>query len=118
MEKIRVVGGRPLEGTVRIGGAKNASLPEVCAALLTEKPVVLQANRKADILEALKWADEMNKPETGMKLKIILSGGIDAWKVADELKKRHPGLEGDYKRPGGAEKGRHRRMLEAGREAR
>ncbi|PYQ00273.1 MAG: UDP-N-acetylglucosamine 1-carboxyvinyltransferase, partial [Acidobacteria bacterium] len=41
MEKIRIVGGRPLEGTVRIGGAKNASLPEVCAALLTNQPVVL-----------------------------------------------------------------------------
>ena len=41
MEKIRIVGGRPLEGTVRIGGAKNAALPDVCAALLTEKPVIL-----------------------------------------------------------------------------
>jgi UDP-N-acetylglucosamine 1-carboxyvinyltransferase len=41
VEQIRVVGGRPLEGTVRISGAKNASLPDVCAALLTDKPVVL-----------------------------------------------------------------------------
>jgi len=41
VEKIRIVGGRPLEGTVRISGAKNASLPEVCAALLTGQPVVL-----------------------------------------------------------------------------
>ena len=35
MDKIRVVGGRPLEGTVRLSGAKNASLPDVCAAILT-----------------------------------------------------------------------------------
>ncbi len=41
MEKIRVVGGRPLEGTVRISGAKNASLPDVCAAILTDQPVTL-----------------------------------------------------------------------------
>ncbi|HET7294047.1 MAG TPA: UDP-N-acetylglucosamine 1-carboxyvinyltransferase [Vicinamibacteria bacterium] len=41
MDKIRIVGGRPLEGTVRISGAKNASLPELCAALLTSEPVVL-----------------------------------------------------------------------------
>jgi UDP-N-acetylglucosamine 1-carboxyvinyltransferase len=41
VEKIRVVGGKPLEGTVRISGAKNASLPDVCAALLTDKAVVL-----------------------------------------------------------------------------
>jgi UDP-N-acetylglucosamine 1-carboxyvinyltransferase len=36
VEKIRVVGGRPLEGSVRISGAKNASLPALCAALLTD----------------------------------------------------------------------------------
>jgi UDP-N-acetylglucosamine 1-carboxyvinyltransferase len=41
VDKIRVVGGRPLEGTVRISGAKNASLPALCAALLTEEPVRL-----------------------------------------------------------------------------
>jgi UDP-N-acetylglucosamine 1-carboxyvinyltransferase len=41
MERIRIVGGRALEGTVRISGAKNASLPDVCAALLTDQPVVL-----------------------------------------------------------------------------
>ncbi len=42
MEKIRIVGGRPLEGTVRISGAKNASLPDLCAALLTDQPVTLK----------------------------------------------------------------------------
>ena len=41
MDRIRVVGGRPLEGTVRISGAKNASLPDLCAALLTDEPVAL-----------------------------------------------------------------------------
>jgi UDP-N-acetylglucosamine 1-carboxyvinyltransferase len=41
MDRIRIVGGRPLEGTVRISGAKNACLPELCAALLTDEPVVL-----------------------------------------------------------------------------
>ncbi len=45
------------------------------------RPVVIQANRKQEILEALKVTDEL-------KLKMILSGGIDSWKVADELKKR------------------------------
>jgi UDP-N-acetylglucosamine 1-carboxyvinyltransferase len=42
VDKIRVVGGRPLEGTVRISGAKNASLPALCAALLTDQPVRLR----------------------------------------------------------------------------
>jgi UDP-N-acetylglucosamine 1-carboxyvinyltransferase len=42
LDKIRVVGGRPLEGTVRISGAKNASLPDLCAALLTDQSVLLR----------------------------------------------------------------------------
>jgi UDP-N-acetylglucosamine 1-carboxyvinyltransferase len=42
VERLRIIGGRPLEGTVRIYGAKNASLPDVCAALLTDKPVLLR----------------------------------------------------------------------------
>jgi UDP-N-acetylglucosamine 1-carboxyvinyltransferase len=41
VDRLRIVGGRPLEGTVRISGAKNASLPDLCAALLTDQPVVL-----------------------------------------------------------------------------
>jgi UDP-N-acetylglucosamine 1-carboxyvinyltransferase len=41
VDKIRVVGGRPLEGTVRISGAKNAALPDLCAALLTDHPIRL-----------------------------------------------------------------------------
>jgi UDP-N-acetylglucosamine 1-carboxyvinyltransferase len=35
------VGGRSLEGTVRISGAKNAALPDLCAALLTDHPIRL-----------------------------------------------------------------------------
>jgi len=41
MEKIRIVGGKALEGTVRISGAKNASLPDVCASILTDQAVLL-----------------------------------------------------------------------------
>lgn len=35
MESIRIRGGIPLEGTVRIGGAKNAALPLMAASLLS-----------------------------------------------------------------------------------
>jgi UDP-N-acetylglucosamine 1-carboxyvinyltransferase len=41
MDKLRIAGGRRLSGSVRIGGAKNASLPAMAASLLTEEPVVL-----------------------------------------------------------------------------
>jgi UDP-N-acetylglucosamine 1-carboxyvinyltransferase len=41
MDKIRIRGGRPLEGTIRIGGAKNAALPLMAASLLTDKTLTL-----------------------------------------------------------------------------
>ena len=41
MDKLRIRGGRSLEGEVRISGAKNAALPIMCAALLTEQPLHL-----------------------------------------------------------------------------
>ena len=41
MDKLKITGGRPLEGEVRISGAKNAALPIMCAALLSAKPLVL-----------------------------------------------------------------------------
>src|SRR5271170_2199941 len=41
MDKFKIQGGRKLEGTVRISGAKNAALPAMAAALLTAEPVRL-----------------------------------------------------------------------------
>jgi UDP-N-acetylglucosamine 1-carboxyvinyltransferase len=42
MDKLRIQGGRQLQGSVRIGGAKNSALPAMAAALLTPEEVVLQ----------------------------------------------------------------------------
>jgi len=41
MDKLLIEGGKPLEGTVRISGAKNAALPCMAAALLTCERVEL-----------------------------------------------------------------------------
>jgi len=41
MDKIRIRGGKPLNGTIRIGGAKNAALPLMAACLLSDEPLVL-----------------------------------------------------------------------------
>src|SRR3954463_9904378 len=41
MDKLVIRGGNPLLGTIRVSGAKNAALPAMAAALLTEEPVVL-----------------------------------------------------------------------------
>jgi UDP-N-acetylglucosamine 1-carboxyvinyltransferase len=42
VDKLLVTGGRALAGEVRISGAKNAALPILCAALLTDQPLVLE----------------------------------------------------------------------------
>lgn len=42
MDKFVIRGGTPLLGTVRISGAKNAALPAMAAALLTEEPVIIE----------------------------------------------------------------------------
>jgi UDP-N-acetylglucosamine 1-carboxyvinyltransferase len=41
MDKFRIRGGRPLEGSITIGGAKNAALPLMAAGLLTAERLVL-----------------------------------------------------------------------------
>src|SRR5262249_34312259 len=46
-----------------------------------DKPVFVEANSRRQIAEALLFAEKE-------KLKIVISGGADAWKLADELKKR------------------------------
>jgi UDP-N-acetylglucosamine 1-carboxyvinyltransferase len=41
LDKLQIQGGTPLEGEVRISGAKNATLPILAAALLADDPVVI-----------------------------------------------------------------------------
>src|SRR5579885_650575 len=50
MDRIRIVGGRPLHGTIPISGAKNATLPLMIASLLTEQTLILDnVPRLADV---------------------------------------------------------------------
>jgi UDP-N-acetylglucosamine 1-carboxyvinyltransferase len=50
MDKIRVRGGNPLKGQIVVSGAKNAALPLMAAALLTDEPITLvNIPRLADI---------------------------------------------------------------------
>ena len=41
MDKLQIQGGIPLEGEVRVSGAKNATLPIIAAALLADDPVTI-----------------------------------------------------------------------------
>lgn len=41
MDKIKIIGGKQLNGKIYISGAKNAALPLICASLLTDETVTL-----------------------------------------------------------------------------
>jgi len=52
MDRIRIVGGQRLNGTIPISGAKNATLPLMIAGLLTEDTLILDnVPRLADVIQ-------------------------------------------------------------------
>jgi UDP-N-acetylglucosamine 1-carboxyvinyltransferase len=54
MEKFRITGPTRLTGTVRAGGAKNASLPALAASLLLDQPLVIEGAPKVRDLETMR----------------------------------------------------------------
>lgn len=60
MDKLLIRGGRTLQGEIQVAGAKNAALPELCAALLTAEPVALaNVPRLQDVATMLKLIRNM-----------------------------------------------------------
>lgn len=52
MDRIRIVGGQRLNGSIPISGAKNATLPLMIASLLTDETLVLEnVPRLADVIQ-------------------------------------------------------------------
>lgn len=70
MDKLRIIGGQPLNGTIHISGAKNAALPLMTAALLTEESLKLSNfPRLADILTLTQLLEQL-----GVTVQITDSG--------------------------------------------
>ena len=60
MQKLKIRGGKPLSGTVRISGAKNAALPILCAAILSPETLTLHnVPQLNDIGTMLKLLEQM-----------------------------------------------------------
>ncbi len=60
MDKLLIRGGHRLQGEVTISGAKNAALPELCAALLSAEPLTLtNVPRLQDVATTLKLLRNM-----------------------------------------------------------
>ena len=64
MDQYIIKGGNPLVGEVEIGGAKNAALPIISAAIMTDETVTLEVGADRTKLEFQKWAVKtVTKPE-------------------------------------------------------
>ena len=92
MDKLLIKGGKTLAGTVEISGAKNAALPELCAALLTADPVTLQnVPRLQDVATMLKLIRNMGvtaeRVEGSAGAVLINAGGLSSPEAPYELVK-------------------------------
>ena len=74
MDAIVIRGGRPLSGTIRVGGAKNAALPILCATLLSDGESLLRnvpglrdIDTTAALLRFLGRDVEVNTPEVHVR---------------------------------------------------
>ncbi|HEU4351020.1 MAG TPA: UDP-N-acetylglucosamine 1-carboxyvinyltransferase [Burkholderiales bacterium] len=76
MDKLKITGGRTLEGEIRISGAKNAALPILCAGLLTAKPLtVTNVPHLRDVATMARLLAQMGVAVEQGKEKIILDAG-------------------------------------------
>ena len=79
MDKLLIKGGKTLSGTVTISGAKNAALPELCAALLTADTVTLEnVPGLQDVSTMLKLIRNMGvdaERQVGVSSTVIINAG-------------------------------------------
>ena len=77
MDKLLIEGGVPLAGEVSISGAKNAALPLLCAALLTDQPLYLSnVPHLNDVSTMLRLLVQMGVDVTlDEKNGLVLNGG-------------------------------------------
>ena len=68
MQKLEVIGGRKISGTIEISGSKNATLPILASTILTSKkiiitnvPIVRDVETIIDLLTAIGSTIKLNK---------------------------------------------------------
>ena len=75
MDKLRITGGRPLEGKLTVSGAKNAALPIMCASLLSSHPLKLgNVPRLMDVSTMAKLLGQMGVEVQRNDQNMILRG--------------------------------------------
>ncbi len=83
MDKLRIVGGKPLQGRIRISGAKNAVLPILAASLLAESPVsIRRVPQLKDVSTMMSLLAEMG---VGVTLEDANGLGVDAADIPNPI---------------------------------
>ena len=101
MEQLRITGGAPLRGSVAISGSKNAALPAMAAALLSDQPVVL---RNVPVIEDIELMAAMLRhlgvgvDHTAEHEWVLDAGGVTTAAVGADLTRR---LRGSFLLLGG-----------------
>lgn len=90
MERIVVRGGTRLNGTVRVSGSKNSTLPIMAACLLTSKECIL--HQVPDIDDIRVMEEVLVKLGAGVKREgdtlIIDGGSVDSWELPESLTRK------------------------------
>ncbi|MEY2893899.1 MAG: UDP-N-acetylglucosamine 1-carboxyvinyltransferase [Pseudomonadota bacterium] len=92
MDKLIIRGGRALQGELTVSGAKNAALPELCAAILSAEPVTLHnVPRLQDVSTMLKLLRNMGmtaeRSESQPDVVALNAGGLTNPEAPYELVK-------------------------------
>src|SRR3990172_8837363 len=90
MDKLRVVGGRPLHGDVLISGAKNSTLPCVTASLLSSEPLILSnvPRQARDVTTMLSLLEHLGVRTSWPDGSLVLeANGIDVLEAPYEMVK-------------------------------
>jgi len=75
VDKLRITGGRPLEGELAVSGAKNAALPILCASLLSSEPLKLSnVPRLMDVSTMAKLLGQMGVDVQAKEHEMVLVG--------------------------------------------
>ncbi len=95
MERLIIEGGRPLQGELRINGAKNAALPILAATVMTGEPCILRklpylsdVNVMIRILERLGVAAHPEDGPIGMRALRVHASRLVTHEIPDDLMRR------------------------------
>jgi len=81
MDKLRITGGKPLHGRIRVSGAKNAVLPILAASLLADSPVSIR--RVPQLRDVSTMLNLLSNMGVGVVMESADGIGVDSSTITD-----------------------------------